>query len=140
VSLTQWRDMWLNESFARYAEWLWAAHQGGSTPKQTFDEMYQGTGATTLPTDPPGAPDVRSLFGNSVYDRGAATLEALRIAIGDPAFLAVLKGWPVAHRFGNATTAQFIAYAEQISGRNLDALFHAWLYTAGKPPYPTPMS
>jgi len=41
--------------------------------------------------------------------------------------------WPAAHRYGNGATAQFIALADRISGRNLDALFQAWLYTPSKP-------
>jgi aminopeptidase N len=34
---------------------------------------------------------------------------------------------------GNATTEEFIAFAEQVSGQQLDELFTTWLFTPGKP-------
>ncbi len=34
------------------------------------------------------------------------------------------------------TTEEFIALAERISGKDLGALFTAWLYTASKPAHP----
>lgn len=34
---------------------------------------------------------------------------------------------------GNATTEESIAHAERMAGRQLDELFHTWLYTSGKP-------
>jgi aminopeptidase N len=42
--------------------------------------------------------------------------------------------WAVKHKDGTATTAQFVALAERISGDQLDDLFTTWLYTKGKPP------
>jgi hypothetical protein len=36
-------------------------------------------------------------------------------------------------RDGNATTADFVALAERLSGRDLDAFFQAWVYAGVKP-------
>lgn len=36
------------------------------------------------------------------------------------------------------TTADFIDLAERVSGKQLDDLFNAWLYTPGKPADPRP--
>jgi hypothetical protein len=44
--------------------------------------------------------------------------------------------WARTRRDGNATTAQFIARAERVSGRDLGALFTAWLYPTSKPAHP----
>jgi aminopeptidase N len=74
-----------------------------------------------------------------VYTRGAATLEALRITVGDTTFWRIIRGWAQLHAGGDATTAEFIAYADQVSGRSLDAFLRSWLYTSGKPPYPQPL-
>ena len=44
-----------------------------------------------------------------------------------------LRAWAQRNRFGNVTTPQFIALAEQQSGRDLDHFFDVWLYQPGKP-------
>jgi aminopeptidase N len=51
-----------------------------------------------------------------------------------------VKGWAALHAGGNATTAQFIAYVDTVTGKKLDPMLNAWLYKPGKPPYPKPMS
>jgi aminopeptidase N len=61
------------------------------------------------------------------------TLQALRIRLGDATFFALLRAWYARNRGGNVTTADFVALAEEISGRKLDRFFDAWIYDAGKP-------
>jgi len=135
VSITRWQDIWLNEGFATYAEWLWSAHTGGKSAQQLFDALYRTPASDddlwTPPAGNPGGPE--NLFGTPSYDRGAMTLQVLRNRIGDRAFFTVLKTWATQHRYGNATTAQFVALAERVSHQQLDGLFRAWLYTPGKP-------
>ncbi|SNY37478.1 M1 family metallopeptidase [Paractinoplanes atraurantiacus] len=134
LALTNWRDIWLNEGFATYAEWLWSEHEGRDTVQEIFDGTYSGIPAGdpfwTLRIGDPG-PD--NLFDGAVYDRGAMTLHALRQRIGDPTFFRLLKQWATTNAGGNVTTPQFIALAERLSGRQLDDLFTAWLYTPSKP-------
>ncbi|HEU0238866.1 MAG TPA: M1 family metallopeptidase [Micromonosporaceae bacterium] len=138
VSVGDWSDIWLNEGFATYAEWLWSEHIGRRTTKQKFDHLYQKSDG--IPSDPAGTPTQRTLFDDSVYDRGAATLEALRITVGDTMFWKIIRGWAHDRMNGNARTADFVKYADRVSGHSLDSFFHAWLYTSGKPPYPQPMN
>jgi aminopeptidase N len=61
------------------------------------------------------------------------TLQALREKVGDPVFFQILRDWAAEHRYGNVTTAQFIALAEDDSGRDLDDFFDVWLYQPAKP-------
>ena len=135
VTLTTWPDIWLHEGFATYSEWLWGDHTGQFTPQDAYD-YYASLPADDPVWDPPagnpGAPD--ALFSDSVYIRGAMTLQALRVKAGDPAFFRILRRWYLANRYGNVTTAQFIALAQRESGQNLGAFFNAWLYQEGKPP------
>jgi aminopeptidase N len=135
VALARWQDIWLNEGFATYAEWLWAEYEGFATPQEIFQATYDG-----IPADDPfwdvviGDPGVEHLFDNPVYVRGAMTLQVLRNEIGDDAFWQILLQWAASQSSGHGTTPEFIALAEQISGQQLDALFKSWLLTAGKPP------
>ncbi len=134
VSVTRWKDIWLNEGFATYAEWLWAEHNGTQTAQQTFDDLYASPASDDLwsyPVADPGSGEF--IFGTPPYARGAMVLQELRVAVGDPTFFEILKTWAGLHRYGHGTTAQFTALATAMSHKNLTSLFHTWLYTAGKP-------
>ncbi|MGP4093797.1 M1 family metallopeptidase [Nonomuraea sp. KM90] len=134
VTPTLWRDIWLNEGFATYAEWLWADKLGTRTVQAAFDQAYATAAEDEFwqtPTADPGGPE--NLFHDPVYDRGAMTLHVLRREVGDDAFFAILRAWAGEHKYGNADTAAFIALSERVSGRQLDALFDAWLFKPGKP-------
>jgi aminopeptidase N len=134
VSVRTWPNIWLNEGFATYAEWLWRERHGGPSALRTFRRLKRrpaGAGFWNPPPGRPGSP--RNLFDSSVYLRGAMTLEALRLRIGSRPFFRVLRRWPTVYRYGNATTAQFVAFAEQESGARLGGLFQRWLYQRGKP-------
>jgi aminopeptidase N len=114
---------------------MWAKQNGGMTEQQTFDRWYN-LGGQTFWAIPPGKPGVADLFANPVYVRGGMTLQALRMTIGDDAFFAVLRTWAAEHADGNVTTAQFVALAERISGKQLGQLFQDWLYGTTRPARP----
>ncbi|MBV2355328.1 M1 family metallopeptidase [Streptomyces sp. J2-1] len=137
VSVKDWKDIWINEGFARYAQWLWSEHEGEGTARQLADFTYAAHPADdAFWTVAPGDPGPDNQFDIAVYDRGALAIQALREKIGDPAFFRVLKGWPAEHAYGNASVADFRTYAERISGTSLTALFDTWLYRPTKPSAP----
>jgi aminopeptidase N len=129
VSLARWSDIWLNEGFATYAEWLWDEHVGGRRVAAAVTDVYAATDWTRPSVDPGRA----GMFGDAVYRRGALALHALRRAVGDPTFFAVLRGWAAERRDGTATTGDFISYAERVAGRPLRPLLDSWL-TGRTPP------
>jgi aminopeptidase N len=135
VSVYNWQDIWLNEGFATLGEWLWTEHTDGKT---AADAAIRGTYESFLrrQAPPPGRPPADDLFNQSVYGRGGLTLVALRLHVGDEAFFNILRTYAGRFRYSNASTADFIAVAEEVTGSNLDALFQDWLYNQELPAIP----
>ncbi|GAB3672029.1 M1 family metallopeptidase [Actinocorallia lasiicapitis] len=134
VSVTQWKDIWLNEGFATFAEWTWDERIGRSTVKQKFDQLYADANSPSWKVLP-GDPGRDRLFDTfAVYHRGGMTLYALQQKIGKAKFTELLRTWAQKYRYANATTAQFVALAGEISGQDLKPFFTAWLYTPSRPP------
>jgi aminopeptidase N len=134
VSVADWRHIWLNEGFASYAQYLWTEHLGGASPHDQFVAEFNSRPASDPFWNSQIAdPQRDTMFQRAVYRRGAMTLQALRDKIGDDAFFRVLRTWTAEHFQGNATTAQFIALSERISGQELGNFFQVWLYTPTKP-------
>jgi aminopeptidase N len=133
VSVRNWQDIWLNEGFATYAEWLWREHTEQETAAKIFERYLRQPPRSPVFDPPPGNPGHHELFGSSVYIRGAMCLHALRTKIGDQKFFEILRGWAAAHRHGNASIVEFVIFAERVSGMDLDRLFQSWLYKKGRP-------
>jgi aminopeptidase N len=89
---------------------------------------------------PPGDPGADDLFSASVYRRGALTLHALRLKVGDEIFFRIMREWTARYRYGNVWTEDFIALAEdeaqELAGVDLAGLFEVWLYGDGLPDLP----
>ncbi len=134
VSVERWQDVWLNEGFATYMQWAYAEDHGGPSAEQqlakSFGSHPDGAEFWDLSI---GRPDPADLFPDPVYERGAMTLQALRDRIGDDAFWGLLRTWVADHEYGNATTDDFIALAEEKSGEDLAGFFKVWLYAGARP-------
>lgn len=142
VTPAAWQHVWLNEGFATYASILWNEYAYG---KEHADQLiygwYQGMAAGQVPGEDAGAfligdPTPDRLFDWRVYSRGAMTLHALRARVGDEAFFETLRVYAERFHDGNAVTDDFIAVAEEVSGQELDDLFHNWLFEAEVPGIP----
>jgi len=133
VSPKKWADIWLNEGFATYAEWLHSEYSGGKTVQQIFDKTYAQKPDASVWQGIVADPGRDNIFNSLVYNRGAMTLHALRLRIGDGVFFTLIRRWAAGHQYGNVSTSDFIAFAEQVSGQQLDDLFGKWVFTSGKP-------
>jgi aminopeptidase N len=138
VSVRDWQDIWLNEGFATFAEWLWIEHVYGS---EAYHEYVQSIYRSAVSREDYqalriGDPGPEMMFSRGVYEIGGLTLYALREGLGDDLFFELLKTYARDYQYGNASTENFIELAESLSGRSLDRFFNNWLYKKGIPSLP----
>jgi aminopeptidase N len=135
VGIAAWKHIWLNEGFACYAEWLWSEHSGGASADELARRYHAGL--RSLPQDiVVGDPGPALMFDDRVYKRGALTLHALRMTLGDESFFGLLQTWTASRRHATATTDDFRTLAEAHSGMDLDRFFEHWLFAPSLPRLP----
>ncbi|MGY0492659.1 M1 family metallopeptidase [Streptomyces sp. WG-D5] len=137
VTPKSWRDMWLNEGFATYAEWLWAEQHGGDSAQRAFEEVAERPADDAVWAFPPAEPPSAAYLSDTpVYERGAMVLHRVRQTIGDDKFRVLLRSWATKHRHGNADTDDFTRFVERRDPGKAEALagvWDVWLYGDGKP-------
>jgi aminopeptidase N len=135
LTVSSWRDIWLHEGFACYAEWLWS-EKGRTDSAHTLATKYWARLAA-LPQDicigDPG-PDL--MFDDRLYKRGALLVHTLRLSLGDDQFFSMLRAWTARHRHRNVTTSAFIEHAVEFGGAGMEPLISTWLFDLALPPLP----
>lgn len=135
VGVAHWRDIWLNEGFACYAEWLWSEASGGPSADQKVRHYYArlAVSAQDVVLADPG-PEL--MFDDRVYKRGAVALHALRLATSDDAFFAMLRGWMAAYAEQTVTTVDFRRHVAVMLGDEANELLTPWLESSRLPALP----
>ncbi|MGF4045889.1 M1 family metallopeptidase [Paenarthrobacter nitroguajacolicus] len=137
LTVSSWKDIWLHEGFACYAEWLW------SEESRTMTVAARATAAwKRLDAGPQdllvGDPGPELMFDDRVYKRGALAVHAVRMAAGDEAFFGFLQHWTAANRHGSVSTATFVEAADSyIHGFDAAGILRPWLYETSLPPLPS---
>ena len=132
VTAGQWRDIWLHEGFACYAEWLWSEHSGGTSADELarrYHALLRQKPQDLLLSDPGPA----RMFDDRVYKRGALTLHALRGRLGNEKFFALLQDWTTRYRHSTVVTEDFTDMAANYTDEPLRPLWDTWLYSTKVP-------
>ncbi len=139
VTCGNWSDIWLNEGFATYIEYLYIDHfHGKEYAISKMKDMHH-----FARSEPEGSvycyepEDVSRLFnGDLTYNKGGSIVNSLRFIIGDDSlFYNMLRGYLDRYANSTATTEDFKKFVEQYSNLNLDTFFRQWIYGAGFPIY-----
>jgi aminopeptidase N len=126
VTVRRWRDIWLHEGFACYAEWLWSENSGGQSAEH-WARHYHAKLANSPQNLLLSDPGPRDMFDDRVYKRGALTLHVLRGTIGDEKFFALLRDWTQRYRHSTVVTDDFKGLAANYADVSLRPLWDAWL-------------
>ena len=139
VSLVSWDQKWLSEGHATFYEWSWrdanGCDQGGLESRmRAAYEVAQAVRDAGGPPARPVTPD--RAYDDTIYGQGALALYALQQEVGADVFESIERTFLERFAGGNASTADFIALAGDVAGRDLGAFLGAWLCGSEVPAMP----
>ncbi|MFA8300760.1 MAG: M1 family aminopeptidase [Hyphomicrobiales bacterium] len=136
ITCGTWSDLWLNEGFATYTEYLANEFLGHS------DEMIEWLKNTKdfapFENEPIYCPEediVRyRIFSHLTYHKGARVLHMIRNTINDDdKFFEILKAYYERYQYSTATTEDFKNLLKEMTSFNWDMFFDIWIYSAKHP-------
>ncbi|MFF0108732.1 aminopeptidase N [Streptomyces hirsutus] len=142
VTMEWWNDLWLNESFATYAEAACQADAPGSKWPHSWTTFANSMKTWAyrqdqLPSTHPIMADIRDLddvlvnFDGITYAKGASVLKQLVAYVGKDAFFSGVQAYFKRHAYGNTRLSDLLGALEKTSGRDLSTWSKKWLETAG---------
>ncbi len=133
VTCRNFRDMWLNESFASYYDPLYQRFKEGEDEFRytMFQDQAAGIRVDTTRGRKPIVSE--NSYGENVYPRGAAVLHMLRFVLGDQLYQRSIKHYLLKHAYEPVETNDLKMAIEEETGQNLQWFFDEWVYRAGHP-------
>src|SRR6516164_6057763 len=139
VTCKDWGNIWLNEGFATFMEYMWMeAHFG---KEQADFDRWESVRNWFTSQNLYAKPIVRrdfddsSEFDGNAYGKGGLVLYMLRHQLGEDAFYAGLKHYLEVNRGKNVVTADLTKAIEEATYKNVDQFFDQWVYGAGAPKF-----
>jgi aminopeptidase N len=139
VTCKDWHHIWLNEGFATYAEGVWIEDKSGKPAYDSYiavemDNAKKAVGSIWVQN----ISTVNEIFnGARSYSKGGVVLHMLRGIVGDSTFYDIMRTYTYhpTVAYGVATTEDFQAIAESVSGLDLNYFFQQWIYGENYPRY-----
>ena len=134
VSPERWADIWLNEGWATYVEWLWSEDQGRRDGRGSLRRDHGDPGRRQLLGPRHRRPrPLRAvpIAASTTAARRRCTPCATRSATS--AFFEASREWLTRYDDSTASTDDFEALFEEISGQDLTTFFDVWVRTPEKP-------
>jgi aminopeptidase N len=141
VTCATWSDIWINEGFASYTEYLMAYYIQGPTSGASWMNSAHNTiksepgGSVYVPPDQANPNNVWRIFnGRLSYKKGAAIVHMLRYELqDDDLFFELLQEFQEQYKDSMATGLDFMHLANQMSGLDFSYFFDQWYFGEGYP-------
>lgn len=136
VTCKTWKDIWLNEGFATYTEYLAAEWLNPGTEVQEMTDNHarimQAPGGSVWVAD---TTNVSRIFDSRLtYAKGGAFVHILRFEVNnDSLFFAFLRQYQQQFGYATANTVEFKTLLEQMTGKDFTQVFNQWFYGEGYP-------
>jgi aminopeptidase N len=139
VGYQDWTHVWLSESFATLGEYLYQADDLGEdegawnlyNKKRDYLNEAHNKFMRAIVTNKWDRPD--QMFDNHSYAKGAVILNMFRDMVGSSMFQRIMQQYLQRHAYSNATTRDFFAVVEEVSGEDYQWFFDQWLLKPGHP-------
>jgi aminopeptidase N len=127
VTPSTWTDLWLNEGWAQYSQFLWEQHTQHFSDAQLEAFLRHFDAVNRKKLGPPGKPRAADFAENNVYLCPATMLKELQDKLGKRKFFEVATGWVQGRRYTTQNRASFIAFVDQQTGKDYTKLIDKWL-------------
>ncbi len=137
VTCKDWSQIWLNEGFATYYDWLWQGDFGGTN--ETLYALHSAAkGILANQNETRGIVwrkfgEPEEMFNYLAYPKGAWVLHMLRCQLGADLYRRCVRTYLDRHAFGSVTTEDLKKVIEELSGRSFDRFFDQWVHGLGAP-------
>lgn len=138
VTSEEWGQLPLNESFANYAEYLWAEYDKGEDEADWAN--LQEMRAYLSESESKQVPLIRyfyknreDMFDSHSYAKGGRVLHMLRKYVGDDAFFKSLEVYLKRKQFETAEISDVRTAFESVTGEDLNWFFDQWFMKPGHP-------
>jgi aminopeptidase N len=128
VSINRWRDIWVKEAFATYFGAAFAAHDFGVDLDEHMEERYEFS-RNRVSGYVPGEPNAEKMYSGDAYNLMAGSVHALRKEVGEENFKKVLTTFLTDYNGKSAEVTDFVATAEETTGRDMKEFFNKWVYS-----------
>lgn len=136
VTPVDFRNVWLNEGWATYAEAFYYRHLADDDELPFLDYVRELRNVYLnwdVEMQPIYAPPANDLFNVNQYEKAACVLHMLREMVGRANFDAAQRDWLNQHLFSTVDTEEYRQHLETATGFDLAWFFEQWIYTGGYP-------
>jgi len=141
VTCATWSDIWINEGFASYSEYLARQHLEGQSSADGWMNYTHNSvlsapdGSVYVP--PEDLDEIWRIFnGRLSYDKGAAIIHMIRFELQDDiVFFEILDEFQDRFTDSTATGLDFKGVVEELSGMDFTDFFDQWYFGEGYPTY-----